>query len=372
MTHRRVVIAPDSFKGTATAADVAVAIAEGWVRSAPADHLDLRPMADGGEGTLDAFEKAVPGATRVAVRVTGPTGFPVDASWLRLPATDELPGGTGVVELASTCGIELLGEERCPWDAATLGFGQAIVAALDAGISRLILGIGSSASTDGGAGLLTALGARFLGNFGASITSGARGLTDLARVDVTGLRALPAGGVLVLSDVTNPLTGPRGAAAVFGPQKGLTAPDDIARVDDALARLAGLVGRADLAGAPGAGAAGGTGFALLVWGAQLTAGAEEISHLTDLADAIGSADVVVTGEGKFDGQSAAGKVPSHVAGLAGAARIPVALVAGQIDGDTTAFRAAASLTDIAGSSDAAMADTLRWLRDAGEQLAAEL
>ena len=166
---RRIVVAPDSFKGTISAADAAVAIAEGWVRTSPADRFTLRPMADGGEGTLDAFEKAVPGAQRMTVRVTGPAGLPVTSSWLKLPPTDELPGGTGVVELANTSGIELLGDERRGTDASTLGFGQAIAAALAAGVSRIVVGIGSSSSTDGGIGMLTALGARFLNDFEASI-----------------------------------------------------------------------------------------------------------------------------------------------------------------------------------------------------------
>ncbi|WP_036318647.1 glycerate kinase [Microbacterium indicum] len=368
MTARRIVIAPDSFKGSAAAADVAVALAEGWIRSAPADSFALRPMADGGEGTLDAFEKAVDGSQRVPVRVTGPTGFPVDAAWLRLPATDDLPGGTGVVELASTSGIELLGDERRGLTASTLGFGQAIAAALTAGVSRLVLGIGSSASTDGGVGALTALGARFLGGFGASIAPGAEGLDEVATADLSGLRPMPDGGVLVLSDVTNTLTGPNGAAAVFGPQKGLD-PAGIARADAGLARLAAVLERQDLAEAAGSGAAGGTGFGLLAWGAELVPGAAEIAELTGLAGDIAGADLVVTGEGRFDGQSAAGKAPAHVAQLARAAGVPVALAAGSIDGDAGAFAATASLTALAGSAERAIADPLGFLRDAGEILA---
>lgn len=365
---RRIVIAPDSFKGSAAAADVAVAVAEGWVRQAPHDSFVLRPMADGGEGTLDAFEKAVPGSRRTPVRVTGPAGSVVQAAWLRLPATDDLPGGTGVVELASTSGIELLGDERRGRDASTLGFGQAIAAALDAGVDRLILGIGSSASTDGGTGVLTALGARFLGDFGASVVPGAAGLDEVASADLASLRPLPRGGVTVLSDVTNPLCGERGAAAVFGPQKGLSG-DDIARADAGLARLADALGRTDLADVPGAGAAGGTGFGLLAWGAEIVPGSAEIAVLTGLADDIAGADLVVTGEGRFDGQSASGKAPAHVAELARAAGVPVALVAGAVDGDTSGFARAVSLTDLAGSSAEAIADPLRWLRDAGAELA---
>lgn len=365
---RTIVIAPDSLKGSATAADAAVAIAEGWVRTAPSDSFVLRPMADGGEGTLDAFEKAVPGAQRMSVRVTGPAGTAVTTSWLRLPATEELPGGTGVVEIASTSGIELLGDERRPFDASTLGFGQAIAAALAAGVSKLVLGIGSSASTDGGVGMLTALGARFFNDFGASVAPGAAGLEELVSADLSALKPLPAGGVQVLSDVTNPLRGSTGAAAIFGPQKGLDE-EGVERADAGLGRLVAALDRADLADVEGAGAAGGTGFGLLVWGAQLVPGSAAIAELTGLASDIARADLVVTGEGRYDGQSEAGKAPAHVAQLARAAGVPVALVAGAIQADTSGFSAAESLTEIAGSTDAALADPLRWLRDAGERLA---
>lgn len=365
----RVVIAPDSFKGTCGAADAARALAEGWRGVRPADDVVLRPMADGGEGTVDAFATAIPDARRMPVRVTGPASLPVDAAWLLLPATDEAPGGTGVVELASTSGIELLAGNLRGRDASTLGFGQAIRAALDHGVSRLILGIGSSASTDGGVGALTALGARFTDAYDLSVPPGAAGLDELTKVDLTRLRPAPDGGVLVLTDVTNPLTGRRGAAAVFGPQKGL---DDeaIARADEGLARLATLLDADPQT--PGAGAAGGTGFGLLAWGARLVGGAAEIAALTGLAGAIQGADVVLTGEGSYDGQSAAGKTPAYVAGLAREAGVRVALVAGRIadDADVTGIDAV-SLTALAGSAEAAMAEPVRWLREAGARIAQE-
>lgn len=371
-----VVFAPDSFKGTIGAADVAAALAAGWGSVRPGDRVVLRPMADGGEGTVDAFAAAVEAAVRVPVRVTGPDGAPTDAFWLKLPATPDAPGGTGVVELASTSGIELLGERRIGEEAHTLGFGQAIAAALGAGVSRLVLGIGSSASTDGGTGMLTALGARFLDASGAPIAVGVRGLAELASVDLAGLHALPPGGVLVLSDVTNPLVGSLGAAAVFGPQKGL-AGDAIERADAALARLAALL-PADPE-TPGAGAAGGTGFGLLAWGARLVAGSAEVGELVGLPGALAEASavgptVVITGEGAFDGQSGAGKVPSYVAATAVDAGVDALLVAGRIDADadTSAFAAHASLTELAGSGEAAMQDPARWLRDAGALLARSL
>jgi len=365
----RVVFAPDSFKGTITAADAAQALAEGW-RTVDADvEVVLRPMADGGEGTVAAFAAAVPGAERMPVTVDGPAGRPVDTAWLLLPASDGAPQGTAVIDVASTSGIELLDELR-PWDADSTGFGQAIAAALDHGVSRLVLGIGSSASTDGGTGMLRALGARFLDASGADVAPGASGLETLASADLSGLRAAPE--VLVLTDVTNPLTGPSGAAEVFGPQKGLTDAADRARADVGLARLAELL---DLdVSTPGAGASGGVGGALVVWGARLLPGAGEVARLIGLADAVADADAVVTGEGSYDGQSGDGKVPSFVAGIAADAGARAAVAAGRItaDADTALFAASVSLTELAGSAASALAEPGRWLHAAGAALAREL
>ena len=389
---RSVLLALDSFKGSVAAARACEALAAGWRSVDPHAALVARPMADGGEGTLDAFATAVPVARRMPVVVTGPDGEPTDAAWLLLPATADAPNGTAVVELASTSGIELLHGRLRPWDAATSGFGEAIAAALDHGVSRLVLGIGSSASTDGGIGMLSALGARFTDASGAPVPPGARGLAALDAVDLTALRPLPAGGVVVLTDVTHPLTGRRGAAAVFGPQKGL-APEDVAVADAGLARLARVTsaaldvarGSSSLPGAdaaspaadptaPGTGAAGGTGFALRVWGARLVPGAAEVAALVGVREALADASIVVTGEGSYDGQSAAGKVPAHVAALAAEAGVPVALVAGRIaaGADAGMFAASVSLTDLAGSAAAAMADAEHWLRDAGAELARAL
>lgn len=362
----RVVLAPDSFKGTITAADAAVALASGWAAVDQDAEFVHRPMADGGEGTVAAFEAAVAGSARIPVTVDGPAGVPVDTFWLLLPPTPDAPLGTAVVDLGSTSGIELLDELR-PWDADTSGFGQAIAAALDHGVSRLVLGIGSSASTDGGTGMLTALGARFLDADGAVIARGARGLASLTTVDLGALR--PAPDVRVLTDVTNPLTGPRGAAAVFGPQKGLLAEVDRIRVDAGLVGLSALLGLD--AALPGTGAAGGTGGALVVWGGVLAPGAAEVAELIGLAEAIADADVVITGEGSYDGQSGDGKVPSFLASLAVDAGARAALAAGRItpDADTSLFAASVSLTDLAGSSAAALAEPARWLRAAGSALA---
>lgn len=354
-----VVIAPDSFKGTAMAVDVAGAIAAGWASARPDDALRHFPMADGGEGTLEAFAAAVPGATRMPVTVQGPDDRAVDTCWLLLP------DGTGVVELANTSGLGLLGELR-PLDAHTVGFGQAISAALDYGVDRLLLAVGGSSSTDGGAGALTALGAVFLDAHGQPIALGNRGLGDLDRVDLSALRTPPASGVTVLSDVTSPLLGVAGAASVFGPQKGADAAQ-LPVLEANLARLAGLL-PADPE-QPGTGAAGGTCFGLVAWGAVIAAGSAAVGDAIALPAAIASADIVITGEGRFDDQSGAGKVASYVLGLAADAAASPMLVAGSIRADTGAFAAAVSLTDLAGSGEAAMAETLRYLRDAGAELA---
>ncbi|MCM3657337.1 glycerate kinase [Agromyces mediolanus] len=358
----RVVVAPDSFKGSATAADAARAIAAGWTSVRPYDEILLRPMADGGEGTLDAFAAAVPGAERRAVVVAGPAGGEHAAEWLLLP------DGTAVVELAATSGLTLLDRPR-PLEACTRGFGQAIGAALDAGAERLLLALGGSGSTDGGTGALAALGARFLRADGEPIAPGGGGLAELDRVELGGLRSLPPGGATILGDVTNPLLGAEGAAAVFGPQKGAE-PAQIDRLERGLARLAERIpGGAALAAATGAGAAGGTGFGLLVWGARMSGGAAAVAEAIGLDAALGGARIVITGEGRYDRQSAAGKVPSEVAARAAVAGVPVALVAGRIDAETSAFRATASLSSLAGSGARAMADPLAWLRAAGVELA---
>lgn len=359
MTSARIVIAPDSFKGSASALDAAEALRRGWLAERPGDEVVLLPMADGGEGSVDAFAAAVPGAERRPLAVTGPDGRTLQAEWLLLP------DGTGVVELANASGITLL-DPLQPHDAHSLGFGQLIADALDAGVHRLVLAIGGSSSTDGGFPALAALGARFLDAHGEPVPLGNRGLAVLASVELEGLRPPPIDGVTVLSDVTSPLLGPEGAAAVFGPQKGAT-PEDVAVLDANLARLAALL-RAD-ADAPGTGAAGGAGYGLLAWGARLTPGSGAVGEALGAADAVRGARAVITGEGRFDAQSAVGKVPSYIRSLADDAGAATLLVAGAIEAPTEGFGDAMSLTELAGSGDSARADALRWLERAGRELA---
>lgn len=355
----RVVIAPDSFKGSASAVEVAEALAAGWQDERPGDQVVLAPMADGGEGTVDAFAVAVPAAQRHVVTVPGPDDRPVEAAWLLLP------DGTAVVELASASGITLLDPLR-PLTAHTRGFGRVIADALDAGARSLLLAIGGSSSTDGGVGALRELGARFLTVSGHDIGEGGGALYELAAVDVHALRPVPAGGAMLLSDVTNPLLGDSGAAHVFGPQKGAGL-DDVLRLDDGLRHLAAhLDADPDTAGA---GAAGGTGFGLLAWGARTSPGSAAVGEALGLPDLVDGADVVITGEGRFDAQSMAGKVPSYALMLAEAAGARALLVAGAIQAPTTGFVDAASLTEAAGSAAAAMAEPLLHLRAVARTLA---
>jgi glycerate kinase len=356
----RVLIAPDSFKGSASATAVANALAAGWLAVRPGDQVTRLPLADGGEGTLDVLAAAVPGARWHRARVTGPGGAPVTSRWL------ELPGRTAVTELARSSGLPLLAGPD-PMGAQTTGLGEVLGRALDAGADRILVGLGGSAATDGGTGALAALGARFLDATGQSLPPGGGALAELARADLSQLRPPSAGGATCLTDVTAPLLGPLGAAAVFGPQKGADGAQ-VARLETGLTRLAALLG-GDPA-APGAGAAGGTGYGLAAaWGAALTPGAAELARLAGLDRALANADLVITGEGRFDETSLTGKTCGTVIAAAAAAGVPVALAAGQISGAKPGIARIVSLAALAGGTAAAQAGPRRWLRLAGQQLA---
>jgi glycerate kinase len=359
----RIVIAPDSFKGSIGAADAAAALADGWLAARPGDEVVRVPLADGGEGTLDILAAAVSDARWHHARVTGPAGLPVDCPWL------ELPGGTAAVELARASGLPLLAEPD-PLGAHTTGLGEVIGHALDAGARQVTIGLGGSASTDGGTGALAALGARFLDAAGVPLPAGGGSLRHLAAVDTGGLRPPPPGGVSCLSDVRAPLLGRAGAAAVFGPQKGAD-PAQVALLEEGLARLAGCLGGDP--GAPGAGAAGGTGYGFAAaWGALITPGAPQLAQLAGLDQALAGAALVITGEGCYDQTSATGKVVGVVFTAAAAAGVPGALVAGQIAADPPSGLAqAVALADLAGGALLAVADPGRWLRQAGQRLAHE-
>jgi len=354
------VVAPDSFKGSLSAVDVAECIADGWRSVRPGDYLELIPQADGGEGTVDAVSGRHPDAIRHYVPdVTGPDGRIVVGEWLLLP------DGTAVIELAQMSGLPLM-RELDPGRATTYGLGQVIAAALDAGVRRIVIGLGGSASTDGGAGMLEALGAVITDESGLLVQPGGLGLSMLDNLDLSGLRELPAEGVEVLTDTTAPLLGPNGAAAVFGAQKGASAAM-IVDLADALTRYADRLKHIDPT-VPGAGAAGGTGFGLLAWGASLVSGAESIADLTGLSEVIAHADVVVTGEGRYDVTSGTGKLVGALLERCGRNGVRSVVIAGQLA--ATPPDIAVSLTETAGSVEEAMLNPRRWLVEAGMSCAA--
>jgi len=326
----RVIIAPDSFKGSASATLAARALAEGWRSVRSDDELVLIPQADGGEGTLDAIEAAVPGSVRVPVGdVTGPDGSPVPGEWLRLP------DGTGVVELAQMSGLPLM-IKLDPLGASSRGLGEVMAHMLDAQVTRILIGLGGSASTDGGMPVLEALGQH----------------------------RPPPGGAVLLTDVRSPLLGPEGAAAVFAPQKGANA----LQVAELEQRLAGIADQLHVDPTePGVGAAGGVAFGLRSWGAEIRSGFEFLAELTRLGEQIASADLVITGEGRFDAQSLEGKVVGQIAELAQRSGARLAIVAGSFVTKPEAWHF--SLTERAGSPDAALAEPERWLFEAGAHAA---
>ncbi|MBB2891006.1 glycerate kinase [Flexivirga oryzae] len=316
----RVVIAPDKFKGSLSADGVARAVAAGLDGVLPSA-IDLVPMADGGDGTVDAALRA--GFSAVHQAVTGPDGATVEA-------TLAVGDGTAVVELATASGLALLPrDELLPLTASSRGTGELIRAALDAGCTRVVLGLGGSACTDGGAGLISALGAELLDASGSTLPDGGAALADLDRIDLSGLDVrLRDTDVVVALDVDNPLLGSTGAAYTFGPQKGAD-PQQVAQLDAALANFAAVLGTAQgkdlqpVIDAPGAGAAGGVGFAALaVLDATPQTGLELVADLVGLADRVLGADLVITGEGSLDQQSLSGKTPVGVARIARAAGVP--------------------------------------------------
>lgn len=325
MKRPRVVVAPDKFKGSLTATEAAVRITAGLHHVVPDAQVIQVPVADGGDGTVDAAVAA--GFERVPVVACGPTGEAVRTSFARR-------GDEAVVEMASVCGLVRLPYGRLePEASSSYGVGLAVRAAVSGGARRVVLGIGGSASTDGGAGFLQALDVRVTTADGGDVE---RGGTALARVDAVDLSGLPAAfgdvELLVAADVDNPLTGANGAAAIYGPQKGAS-PDQVTRLDAALTHWAQVINRAtgtDHAADPGAGAAGGLGFAAVAaLGATLRPGIELVLELVGLAAHLAAADLVITGEGSLDPQTLAGKAPLGVAAAARAAGVRVIAVCGR-------------------------------------------
>ena len=323
----RVIVAPDSYKGSVTALGVAEAIERGVRAVFPGAEVVKVPIADGGEGTVDALVVATKGRLEETV-VRGPLGEPVRAKWGVLG-----DGETAVIEMAAASGLPLVPKERRdPRVTTTHGTGELVCAALDARLTKLVVGIGGSATNDGGAGFARALGARFLDEAGRELPEGGAALARLHRIDLSGLDPrLADARIVVACDVDNPLVGPRGASAVYGPQKGAT-PEMVRELDAALARYAEVARAAtgrDVAKEPGAGAAGGLGAGLLLFtSAELRPGVSIVLESTGFEALVRGADLVITGEGRTDFQTAMGKAPVGVAAAAARHGVPVVCLSG--------------------------------------------
>lgn len=327
----KIIIAPDSFKESLSARQVAEQVAAGFREVMPDATCILLPLADGGEGTVDAMVAATGGCV-VPVSVTGPLGAPVEAFY---GLTGD--GRTAVIEMAAASGLMLVPpERRNPLVTTSFGTGELILAALDRGVSEIIIGIGGSATNDGGAGMLQALGAGLLDDKGERIGYGGGALARLARIETSGLDPRLSGVCIqVACDVSNPLLGEKGASAVFGPQKGAT-PGMVRELDANLARFAGLIARdmgKDVAGMPGAGAAGGMGAALLALGCGLRPGIRIVLDAVRFEEIAVDADLIITGEGRMDSQTVGGKAPHGVARIARQLGKPVIGIAGSLADD---------------------------------------
>ncbi len=365
----RLLVAPDKFRGTLTAAEAASAVASGWRRARPGDEIEEVPLADGGEGTLDVLVDAY-GGERKTVPVTGPLGDPADAEWGLI---ERARGPLAVVEMSRASGLRLLqGHRRDVARATTRGTGELLrVACREAG--EVLVCIGGSATNDGGAGMAQALGIRLLDGSGRELEPGGAALLRLAAIDASALDGNARRATfLVACDVDNPLTGPQGASAVYGPQKGAT-PEDVAMLDRALGHLADVI-RSDLGldvrEMPGAGAAGGLGAGLVAFlGAELRPGVEVVMEAVGFADRLARADLVVTGEGRLDEQSLHGKVPDGVVRAARAAGTPAVILCGRAEVRPDGVRVE-SLVERFGER-RAMGDAGRGLEELASMLAAE-
>ncbi|MDA2809963.1 glycerate kinase [Nocardiopsis sp. RSe5-2] len=321
---RRVVVAPDKFKGSLTADGAGDALRLGLLDGAPGLDVLVRPLADGGEGSVAACLRA--GFAARTVRVRGPLGDPVDARFA-------LGGDTAVVEAAQACGLQLLGGDLAPLTASSAGLGDMVRHALDSGARRIVLAAGGSATLDGGAGMLSALGCELTDAAGTRLPAGAAALRSVAHLDTTGIDPRLRRVELVLAaDVDAPLTGPTGAVAVFGAQKG-AGPAEAALLEEALGALASVApapgAGPDPASLPGAGAAGGIGFGAYLLGARHVSGAAYFAELAGLPGDLAGASLVITGEGSLDAQTLAGKLPAVVAAHARSAGVPVVAAVGR-------------------------------------------
>jgi glycerate kinase len=356
----RILIAPQEFKGSLTAAEAARAIADGVRVALPDAETDEAPMSDGGAGLVDAMLTAC-GGERIVMEVLDPLMRPVRAGWALLP------GGSAAIEMAAASGLVLLtAGERDPLITTTYGTGELIRAALDRGCRRILVGVGGSATVDAGAGAMQALGARMFNAAGADLPVGGAALARLARIDLTGVDARLAGAkIRVASDVLNTLCGPQGAAIIFGPQKG-AAEQDARVLDAALARFAEIALRdtgIDLLAVPGSGAAGGLGAGLVVVaGATIASGFAIVAEAVGLDRRIAAADLVITGEGRLDAQTAYGKTAAGVAKMARAHGRRVGAIVGSVRADFDPVDSPFDAIVSAGGDGAAVEEAMR---DAG-------
>jgi glycerate kinase len=361
----KVLVAPDKFKGSLTAAEVAWAVAAGLADVHPGLTVRTLPVADGGDGTVAAAVAA--GFRRVRVPARGPTGVPITASYA-------VRGDTAVVELAEASGLHRLPGPPAPLTATSAGTGDVVAAAVRAGCRRIVLGVGGSACTDGGAGMLTALGARLRDGAGRELPPGGAALARLASLDLSEVD-LSEVDIELAGDVDNPLCGPDGAAFVYGPQKGAS-PDDVEVLDAALRHWASIAGP-ELAGRPGAGAAGGVGFAAMaVLGARRRPGIELLLDLLGFDASLAGASLVVTGEGALDRQTLSGKAPAGVARAAAAKGIPCVAVSGRcalssVELAEAGISAAYALTDLEPDPGRCMAEAAPLLRRLAHRVAVD-
>ena len=354
----QILIAPDSFKGSATSAQVAMALADGWKITRPDDEIMIAPFADGGEGTLDCIESVAPRSLRIPIAVQGATGIEHKSSWL-LAGSD-----TAVIEMATLCGITTL-DELDPLGAHSYGLGQVIKATLeDERVNEILIAVGGSASTDAGMGALSALGFKGLDSSGKEIELGGGDLHRLASIERPTNIAKPARGIKILVDVQSPLTGRNGAAHIFGPQKGANSAQ-VDQLDKGLAHFLKVLNIDDRAGF---GAAGGVscGLAVLL-GATIVSGVETIADLIGLQEKIEKSDCVVTGEGSFDDQSYRGKTVGYLLERAKEIKRPVMIACGV--NENAASSSILSLIELAPSVQSAIADSQRWLIECGKVLA---
>lgn len=372
----RVIVAPDKFKGSLSAPEVALHLRNGLQAAVPGIDVEMMPVADGGEGTVDAVVAS--GFTRVSAQVTGPTGQPLTGDFA-------IRGEVAVIEMAAASGLGVLpGGVPAPLEATTYGTGQLVLAALDRGCKDIVVGVGGSATTDGGSGMLSALGAVMRDAAGKVLPLGGGALSRIAHIELSGLDPRLAGTQFTLaSDVDNPLLGPNGAATIFGPQKGATE-KHVEHLEDSLERyfriLANELGAeaVHVLDAPGAGAAGGTGYAALaVLSAKRRPGIDVVLELAGFPEGIIDADLVITGEGSLDEQSLGGKAPVGVSRAAAAAGVPAVVVCGRTTLSAqviqnAGFAASYALTDIEPDTAKCMVNASSLLETIGAQIGANI